>query len=305
MPVDLQDLLDSARAAAVVVTHLRDEGIVSEASATKKKDGSLETIADVIGQDVIRRMLFNADEKVLFLGEEDQAHADVATLAIGTRLFVVDPIDGTKCFLLCQPTDILTKKAWSVSVAYVEVAKDENEHRILSTLSAVVYAPDAHSLYYADAGTAMVQQRGRERALRIQEKRDTPIVTFYCKKLENDSDPTKQRIAALNKAVNDAIESGRYQSDPWKGSPALSLAMAADRPNNIVVTRESDPFSSAASTGVPAWDTLAGGFIYERAGGVGPDREAKYINIGELTFSIIAPSRLHANDMLEFLRRVP
>ena len=97
-----------------------------------------------------------------------------------------------------------------------------------------------------------------------------------------------------------------YIQDGEKGSPALSLAAASTRPNNVVVTREDDPFQPVTGGVIALWDSLAGRFIYETAGGKYPSNADRHRNmriIGNLIISIMAPSERLADNAAGVLMR--
>jgi hypothetical protein len=101
-------------------------------------------------------------------------------------------------------------------------------------------------------------------------------------------------------------DTSAYIQDGEKGSPALSLAAASTRPNNIVVTREDDPFQPITGGVFAPWDSLAGRFIYETAGGTYPSNADRHRNmriIGNLIISIMAPSQRLADNAAGALMR--
>jgi hypothetical protein len=69
------------------------------------------------------------------------------------------------------------------------------------------------------------------------------VMTFYCKEIPGDTDQTRRICAAMKQLAENPA---KYQQDTAKGSPALSLAAAARRPN-IVVTREDHPFGASST----------------------------------------------------------
>jgi fructose-1,6-bisphosphatase/inositol monophosphatase family enzyme len=85
-----------------------------------------------------------------------------------------------------------------------------------------------------------------------------------------------------------------YRQDASKGSPALSLAAAARFVNNVVVTRGDDPFQPVAGGSVAPWDTLAGMFIYQKAGGEFSSLADRHGNVqvgtGNLSICVMGPS---------------
>ena len=242
-------------------------------------------------------MLVPLDRDAVFLGEEGEcSKANLDAFPLDTRVFVVDPIDGTNSFLDRKPN-------WSVSIAYAKIVADENLGKILQTCMAVVSAPAKGRLYYADkSGATLKTGRKRESLYVLPDTTGLPTMTFYCKKI-SDTDETEPRRLAMKRASEDT---SAYIQDGEKGSPALSLAAASTRPNNIVVTREDDPFQPITGGVLAPWDSLAGRFIYETAGGTYPSNADRHRNmriLGNLIISIMAPSQRLADNAAGALMR--
>ncbi len=99
----------------------------------KEADGSPVTNADLAADKLLTERLRSARPDYGWLSEET---ADDPDRLQRKRIFVVDPIDGTRAFLKGRPW-------WSVAIAVVEDG--------LPT-AAVVYAPECGELYAAAAG---------------------------------------------------------------------------------------------------------------------------------------------------------
>lgn len=286
MPNETEALINAARLAGLVAKQWRAArlGETGAVPTLTKLDGSIVTDADGIAQDEIQRLLLQVDENARFVGEEgDAGKKNLDSFCIGTRAFFVDPIDGTNSFVMGKPT-------WSVSIAYAEIAEGASG-KILKTLAAVVFAPDKGELYYADSGGAMVEKEGVRGALLVlAEGAGMPMMTFYCKKI-SDSDSTEPMRKAMQEA---AADTSVYRQDASKGSPALSLAAAARFVNNVVVTRGDDPFQPVTGGSVAPWDTLAGMFIYQKAGGEFSSLADRHGNVqvgtGNLSICVMGPS---------------
>jgi myo-inositol-1(or 4)-monophosphatase len=126
---DLSLLLDAAQAAGDLATDLRRQGLKVE----YKAGNSPVTNADLAVDALLTAKLREARPDYGWLSEETAD--DVARLS-RKRLFVVDPIDGTRAFLNDRPW-------WAVSLAIVE-----NDRPI----AGVVYAPEVGETYAALAG---------------------------------------------------------------------------------------------------------------------------------------------------------
>ena len=126
---DLELILDAAREAGALATKLRAAGLEVE----MKENASPVTNADYAADALLKARLRAARPDYGWLSEET---ADNADRLARRRLFVVDPIDGTRAFLKGRPW-------WSVSVAVVEDAHP---------IAGVVVAPQVDEAYSAIAG---------------------------------------------------------------------------------------------------------------------------------------------------------
>jgi myo-inositol-1(or 4)-monophosphatase len=126
---DLALILDAASEAAETALKLRKAGV----ETTVKADGTPVTDADLAVDALLRERLTAARPEYGWLSEET---ADDPVRLARERVFVVDPIDGTRAFLKGRPW-------WAVSIAVVEAG-----HPIVG----VVQAPDLDEVYHAVAG---------------------------------------------------------------------------------------------------------------------------------------------------------
>lgn len=127
---DLALILDAAQEAGELARSLRREGLEIE---YKENDGTPVTNADLATDRLLTERLRAARPEYGWLSEET---ADDAERLIRRRIFVVDPIDGTRAFLNDRPW-------WSVAIAVVEDGLP---------IAAVVYAPEREETYAARAG---------------------------------------------------------------------------------------------------------------------------------------------------------
>jgi myo-inositol-1(or 4)-monophosphatase len=126
---DLALLVDAAREAGELAVTLRERGLTTEFKA----GNSPVTNADLAVNRLLAERLGGARPDYGWLSEETAD--DVARLT-RRRLFVVDPIDGTRAFLKGRPW-------WSVSLAIIE---DDRP------VAGVVFAPQLAETYAAAAG---------------------------------------------------------------------------------------------------------------------------------------------------------
>jgi myo-inositol-1(or 4)-monophosphatase len=111
----------------------------------KNEGSSPVTAADHAANDILIDRLRGARPDYGWLSEESE---DDPTRIGQDRVFIVDPIDGTRAFMEGRAT-------WVVSAAVTERGR---------TLAGVLYAPSLDELYIADAG-GRVEKNGK--ALRI------------------------------------------------------------------------------------------------------------------------------------------
>lgn len=126
---DLPLILDAAREAGELAVAVRKRGLEVE----WKEGGSPVTNADLAADALLLQRLSAARPDYGWLSEET---ADSAERLAKRRLFVVDPIDGTRAFLRDAPW-------WSVCVAVVEDGQP---------IAAVVAAPHNDEIYSAVVG---------------------------------------------------------------------------------------------------------------------------------------------------------
>ncbi|MEO1329076.1 MAG: 3'(2'),5'-bisphosphate nucleotidase CysQ [Pseudomonadota bacterium] len=131
-------LIEAVRAAGPLA--LKDFRLGREAASerwTKSHDDSVVTAADHAVNDALREILRDARPDYGWLSEED---ADDLDRLARERLFIVDPIDGTRSFAEGKPE-------WCLSVAIAEAGPSGAR-----VTAAVVFAPALDRLFAAEAG---------------------------------------------------------------------------------------------------------------------------------------------------------
>ena len=123
---DLDLIIDAAREAGALAMQLRRLGLEVE----YKPGNSPLTNADLAADALLTERLRSARPDYGWLSEET---ADNTERLTRDRLFVVDPIDGTRAFVKGRPW-------WSVCIAVVEADRP---------VAAVVFAPDLDEIYTA------------------------------------------------------------------------------------------------------------------------------------------------------------
>jgi myo-inositol-1(or 4)-monophosphatase len=126
---DLALIIAAAKAAGAKAQALRNGGLTTNYKADKSPVSNADLAVDAM----LRAELGVARPSYGWLSEETADDPDRLTRE---RLFVVDPIDGTRSFVKHRPW-------WSVSIAVVENGR---------AVAGVVFAPDRDELYQAMAG---------------------------------------------------------------------------------------------------------------------------------------------------------
>ena len=130
MTEDLQLILDAAHEAGELARDIRRQGLEIE---YKADDNSPVTNADLAADKLLTTRLRAARPEYGWLSEET---ADDRGRMDRRRIFVVDPIDGTRAFLKGRPW-------WSVAIAVVDDGLP---------VAGVVFAPEVGETYAAAAG---------------------------------------------------------------------------------------------------------------------------------------------------------
>ena len=130
MSPDLNLLRDAARAAGALALERRRRGL----KITAKPGGSPVTDADLAVDALLRETLTAARPDYGWLSEET---ADSPERLDRSRIFVVDPIDGTIAFMKNRPW-------WTVALAVIEDGRP---------VAAVVHAPALDETFEAAAGS--------------------------------------------------------------------------------------------------------------------------------------------------------
>jgi myo-inositol-1(or 4)-monophosphatase len=126
---DLALILEAAHAAGRLAASLREDGL----DIDWKPGDSPVTNADLAADALLTDRLRGARPDYGWLSEET---VDDSTRLNARRVFVVDPIDGTRAFLAGEPW-------WTVCIAVVEEGRPT---------AAVVYAPQLMETYAAQRG---------------------------------------------------------------------------------------------------------------------------------------------------------
>ncbi len=222
LPIKLQTLVRIARAAGVVVMKHYDAGC----EAREKSDRSPVTDADEEAEKLILAELAAAFPGVPVVAEEEAAAGRVAE--VGSRFFLVDPVDGTKEFV---------KRGGEFTVNIGEILDGR-------PVAGVVYAPAIGRMFVGGEGDGAFElSRDQARAIAA---RPAPADGLVAVSSRSHPDPkTADYLATLN-----------IKGETNAGS---SLKFC------LVATGEADIYPRAGTT--MEWDTAAGHAVLAAAGG--------------------------------------
>ena len=219
----LQLMVDSALEAGAEIEAIYGAGCTAEV----KLDGSPVTDADRRAEEIILRRLRAAYPDIPVLAEEEACEGCLPE--IGTRFFCVDPLDGTKGF-------IQRNGEFTVNIALIESG---------APIAGVVYAPDAHLLYYGARGEGAFRRRDGADAEPIATRSRPSDGLTAIGSRNHHAQGTEERNSRLNIA--------RY----LPSGSSLKFCMLAEG--------SADVYPRYGRT--MEWDTAAGQAVLEAAGG--------------------------------------
>jgi myo-inositol-1(or 4)-monophosphatase len=126
---DLELIRKAAHEAGILAVRLRKAGLTTEI----KSDNTPVSNADLEVDELLKAMLAKARPDYGWLSEET---ADDPARLGRDRVFVVDPIDGTRAYVKDRPW-------WAVSIGVVEAGRP---------VAGVIHAPDVEETYHAVTG---------------------------------------------------------------------------------------------------------------------------------------------------------
>ncbi len=196
-----------------------------------KSDESPVTEADEAADALISRGLRDAFPDVALVTEEQSAsHASRAD-----RFFIVDPLDGTKEF-------VLRRGDFTVNIAYVENGVP---------VRGIVYAPAKGRLFYTDATGRSFEETGE-----LSKDKPGPLKPIRVSTPKNDSLDVVASKSHRDEATDNYIS--KYSTAGIK-SAGSSLKFC------LVATGEADLYPRVGRT--MEWDTAAGHAVLTGAGG--------------------------------------
>ena len=211
--VKVEAVVEIAKAAGVAIMEVYER----EYEIIEKADGSPVTTADHRAHDIIVAQLRVLTPEILIVSEESKDIDDSERLK-ADRVWMVDPLDGTKEF-------IRRNGEFTVNIGLADQGRP--------TLG-VVYCPSSSVCYFAAQGQGAWRQSGSAAPERIQ-------VSAY--------DPEQPRMVASRSHAGEAVTAFRHALAAKSALPMLTMAgsdplFAASALRNAV-------------TASPAWERLA------------------------------------------------
>ena len=223
------------------------EAIYGAGCATDfKQDGSPVTEADRRAEAIILARLRAAHPDIPVLAEEEVDQGRIPD--VGLRFFCVDPLDGTKGF-------VQRNGEFTVNIALID------HHQ---PVMGVVYAPDAHLLYYGgrEEGAFRVRDGGAPEPIRTRPRPSRGLTAIGSR--NHHAAGTEEKNAHLG--IVDYLPSGS----------SLKFCMLAEG--------SADVYPRHGRT--MEWDTAAGQAVLEAAGGrvmaLEANREAGSLRYGKI-----------------------
>lgn len=198
-----------------------------------KADGSPVTTADQRAHDLIVEGLQALTPDIPVLSEESKG-IDVEDRLQWPRLWLVDPLDGTKEF-------IRRNGEFSVNIGLAENGKP---------ILGVVYSPCTRTSYFAAQGAGAWRQIAQKPAQRIQ-------VESY--------DPSRPRMVASRSHSGEAVNAFRDALTAASGTVPQIVSMGSALKACVIAQGDADVYPRLGPTS--EWDTCASHCILNEAGG--------------------------------------
>ena len=202
--------------------------------ARQKEDHSPVTAADEDAETYILARLKTEWPEIAVIAEEEAAAGRTQT--IGSRFFLVDPLDGTKEF-------IKRNGEFTVNIAEIENGKP---------VRGVVYAPAMNRMFVGD---------GTNGAFEIQTRTHTPVDLSVAKPIHARTAPADGMIAVASRSHRDTKTEEYLAHYDVKDFIAAGSSLKFC----LVAAGEADIYPRHGRT--MEWDTAAGHAVLAAAGG--------------------------------------
>jgi myo-inositol-1(or 4)-monophosphatase len=251
---DLEVIKAAARAAGEVVMAWYGRPL----DVTYKAPGQPLTEADLAADRLLRDRLSAARPEYGWLSEESAASPDRMR---SSRVWIVDPIDGTRSFIAGRPE-------FSLSIGLVEDGR---------AVAGVVYNPATDELFSSVRGSGALLETGRSAAVRLEVARGS-LSSLPTTLLASRTEIQAGEFAGFDE---------QWQVEPV-GSTAYKLARIAAGRGDVFLSR--GPKSE--------WDICAGVLLVQEAGGLATDvrgAELRFNQAAPYVHGILASNEvLHA-----------
>lgn len=209
-----------------------------------KEDSTPVTNADLEAADIIIRTLSKNCGDCAFLCEETAEALDDSGVPVrmsASRIFIIDPLDGTRSF-------INGTGQFAVSVSYVEshVAK-----------AAVIYAPVCDKLYYAEHGKGAWRMSGKNF-----------VGELFCGDKLHVSDRENDLILLVGNTDNDPILRKVIEYNSHRISKVIPVSSCI---KGCMIAEGSADVHYKFASYTKEWDTSAEELICREAGGIVTD----------------------------------
>lgn len=228
----IEEVIEIAKKAGEEVLKLYKDEISFEV----KKDDSPVTLADKNSEKVIIAGLEKFGYNII---SEETVISDIS----GERLWIIDPLDGTKDFI---------EKTGEFCIMIGLIDKGE-------PILGVMYVPVENKVYYAQKGQgAYVKDNNGTRKLNIENDDLNPK---FLASRHHTSSEEKEFMEKISKDIN------------YAGSIGLKLGLIAEGKANAYINMSNKTHS---------WDTCAGEIILKEAGGVITDTKNNELKYGSV-----------------------
>ena len=227
--VRIEPVVEIARAAGAAIMEVYER----EYEIIEKADGSPVTTADHRAHDIIVEQLQILTPEILIVSEESKDIDDERRFEC-SRVWLVDPLDGTKEF-------IRRNGEFSVNIGLAEEGR---------SILGVVFCPSSGACYFAAQGQGAWRQQGAGAPEPIQ-------VSAY--------DPAHPRMVASRSHAGAAVTAFRSALAAKSGSDPAIVSMGSALKVCVVAEGNADVYPRLAPTS--EWDTCASHCVLTEAGG--------------------------------------
>ncbi len=220
--IQIEAVVEIARAAGAAIMEVYER----EYEIIEKADGSPVTTADHRAHDIIVEQLQVLTPEILIVSEESKDIDDERRFEC-SRVWLVDPLDGTKEF-------IRRNGEFSVNIGLAEEGR---------SILGVVFCPSSGACYFAAQGQGAWRQQGGEAPEPIQ-------VSAY--------DPAHPRMVASRSHAGEAVTAFRSALAAKSGSDPAIVSMGSALKVCVVAEGNADVYPRLAPplSGIPALRTV-------------------------------------------------